>query len=184
MVELCANTTVGVCDTQPVTAAGVRAVLGSCPDFEFLWAVNSLDEGVRMARLQPPRVVLADKGLGVNGLIHWILNLRSAPVTPVIVIWGASLTEGEALRFVQAGAKGVIRKAAPPEALLACLRTAGRALPGWRTSSSGAALRSCGAVGRISPRGKLRCSAWSSRASRTARSPANWAYGPEPSRST
>ena len=125
MVELCVNTTVGVCDTQPVTVAGVRAVLGSCPDFEFLWAVNSLDEGVRMARQQPPRVVLADKGLGVNGLIHWILNLRSAPVTPVIVIWGASLTEGEALRFVQAGAKGVIRKAAPPEALVACLRTAG-----------------------------------------------------------
>ena len=125
MAESSANTTVGVCDTQPVTAAGVRAILGACPDLEFLWAVSSLDEAVRMVRQRPPSVVLADKGLGVNGLIHWILNLKSGTSDTAVVIWGTTMTEGEALRFVQAGAKGVIRKAASPEALLACLRSAG-----------------------------------------------------------
>ncbi len=125
MAESSANTTVGVCDTQPVTAAGVRAILGACPDLEFLWAVSSLDEAVRMVRQRPPGVVLADKGLGVNGLIHWILNLKSGTSDTAVVIWGTTMTEGEALRFVQAGAKGVIRKAASPEALLACLRSAG-----------------------------------------------------------
>jgi two-component system nitrate/nitrite response regulator NarL len=126
MIDLYTSTTVGVCDTQPVTAAGVRTVLGTCLDLEFLWAANTLEEAVRLARQQPPRVVLADKGLGANGLIHWILDLRSAPVIPALVIWGSSLTEGEALRFVRAGAKGVIRKAASPEALVACLRSAGK----------------------------------------------------------
>ncbi len=134
MVDRCLNTSVGVCDSQPVTAAGVRAVLGACPDFDFLWTVSTLDEAVRLVRQQPPRVVLADKGLGVNGLIHWILNLRSAPVIPALVIWGSSLTEGEALRFVQAGAKDVIRKAAPPEALVACLRSAGKGIA-WMEDS-------------------------------------------------
>jgi two-component system nitrate/nitrite response regulator NarL len=125
MVDLY-STSVGVCDTQPVTAAGVKTVLGACPDLGFLWSAGTLEEAIRLTRLQPPRVVLADKGLGANALIHWILNLRSAPVIPALVIWGSSLTEGEALRFVQAGAKGVIRKAAPPEALVACLRSAGK----------------------------------------------------------
>ncbi len=130
MAELSLNATVGVCDTQPVTAAGVRAVLGTCPDLDFLWSVSSLDEGIRMVRQQPPRLVLADKGLGVNGLIHWILNLRAAADDTAVVIWGSSLTEGEALRFVQAGAKGVVRKATAPETLLACLRAA-RAGTAW-----------------------------------------------------
>jgi two-component system nitrate/nitrite response regulator NarL len=125
MADLSAKTTVAVCETQPLTTAGVRAVLNACPDLEFTWSVSSLDEGVRMFRQQPPRVVLADKGLGINGLLHWILNLRATPATTAVVIWGNSLTEAEALRFVQAGAKGVIRKAVNPETLLACLRSAG-----------------------------------------------------------
>ena len=63
MADLSAKTTVAVCETQPLTTAGVRAVLNACPDLEFTWSVSSLDEGVRMFRQQPPRVVLADKGL-------------------------------------------------------------------------------------------------------------------------
>lgn len=119
-------TTVGVCDTHPVTATGVRAVLEACPDLEFLWTVSSLDEAVRMVRQQAPRVVLADKAVGVNGLFHWILNLRAAESRTVVAVWGASITEAEALRFVQAGAKGILRKAVEPDTLLACLRSAGK----------------------------------------------------------
>ncbi|MCL5745127.1 MAG: response regulator transcription factor, partial [Acidobacteria bacterium] len=107
-------------------ATGVQAVLEACPDLEFLWAVSSLDEAVRMVRQQAPRLVLADKGVGVNGLFHWILNLRAAESRTVVAVWGASITEAEALRFVQAGAKGVVRKAVSPDTLLACLRSAGK----------------------------------------------------------
>ena len=125
MADSSLQTTVGVCDTQPVTAAGVRAVLEACPDLEYLWAVSSLDDAVRMVRQYPPRVVLADKGVGINGLIHWILGLGAAPNSVAVVVWGSSLTEAEALRFVQAGAKGVVRKAALPETLVSSLRSAG-----------------------------------------------------------
>ncbi len=125
MVDLSQRTTIGVCETQLVTAAGVRAVLNGCQDLEFCWSVSTLDEGVRMARQRPPHVLLADKGMGVNGLLHWILNLRAATASTAVVVWGSSLTEAEALRFVQAGAKGVVRKAVKPDTLLACLRSAG-----------------------------------------------------------
>ena len=117
--------TVGVCDTQPVTAAGVRAVLADSEDLECSWAVSSLDEAARMVLQHAPRVVLADKALGLNGLFHWIVNLKSVGNTAVVV-WGASLTEAEALRFIQAGARGVIRKVVNPETLLACVRAAGK----------------------------------------------------------
>jgi two-component system, NarL family, nitrate/nitrite response regulator NarL len=125
MADLPSKTTVGVCDTQPITTAGVQAVLSACPDMEYSWSVSSLEDGLRMYRQQPTQVVLADKGLGINGLLHWILNLRAAPTATAVVIWGSSLTEAEALRFVQAGAKGVIRKGVNAETLLACLRSAG-----------------------------------------------------------
>jgi DNA-binding NarL/FixJ family response regulator len=125
MLETLGKTTVGVCDTQPITAAGVQAVLSSSVDLECAWAVSSLDEAMRMLRLHAPRVVLVDKALGVSGLFHWIVSLRSVEDTAVVV-WGSSMTEAEALRFIQAGARGVVRKVAQPETLLACVRAASR----------------------------------------------------------
>ena len=42
MVDLSQRTTIGVCETQSVTAAGVRAVLNGCQDLEFCWSVSTL----------------------------------------------------------------------------------------------------------------------------------------------
>jgi DNA-binding NarL/FixJ family response regulator len=125
MLETLGKMTVGVCDTQPITAAGVQAVLSSSPDMECAWAVSSLDEAMRMLRLHAPRVILADKAFGINGIFHWMMDLRSMADTAVVV-WGASLTEAEALRFIQAGARGVVRKVVQPETLLACVRAASK----------------------------------------------------------
>ena len=38
------------------------------------------------------------------------------------MLWGAGITEAEALRFLQAGARGIIRRTSPAETMLACLR--------------------------------------------------------------
>jgi DNA-binding NarL/FixJ family response regulator len=40
-----------------------------------------------------------------------------------VVVWGVSVTEAEALRFLQAGARGILRKTAGLPAIAACLRT-------------------------------------------------------------
>jgi len=114
-------TTIGVCETQPVTAAGIRALVNSHEDLKFLWTAQSLDEALRLLHQQPPSLVLVDKALGVNAIMRWMLELRGVPALAV-VIWGSSLTEAEALRFVQSGVRGVIRKVASTEAFLACLR--------------------------------------------------------------
>ena len=123
MADMSRITTIGVCETQPVTAAGIRALVSSHADLKFLWTAESLDEALRLLRQQPPSLVLVDKAMGVNAIMRWMLELRSAPALAV-VIWGSSLTEAEALRFVQSGARGVIRKVASTEAFIACLRAA------------------------------------------------------------
>jgi two-component system nitrate/nitrite response regulator NarL len=116
------KTTVGVCETQPVTAEGIKALLRACADLELTRAVYSLSAAVEMARNQPPNVILADKALGIHGLLQWLVELRSMPANPALVVWGVSITEGEALRFIQSGAKGVLRKTADVSCLLCCLR--------------------------------------------------------------
>ena len=39
------------------------------------------------------------------------------------MVWGVAITESEALRFLQAGARGVLRRTSEPETLLTCLRS-------------------------------------------------------------
>lgn len=115
--------TVGVCETQPVMAEGLKALLANCPDLEFVRYAPSLHAGMDMIRAWQPTVVLADKGFGLQGVVQWITDLRAMSVRTAVAVWGITVTEAEALRLVQAGAKGVLRKSIDPATLLDCLRT-------------------------------------------------------------
>jgi len=121
--SVAAAVTVGVCETQPVTAEGLKVLLSRCGDMDFLRWVPSLQAGLEMVRTLRPSVVLADKGLGLQAMLQWIVDLRSLSVPTAIAVWGIAVTEPEVLRLVRAGAKGIIRKSAPPETLLECLRS-------------------------------------------------------------
>jgi two-component system nitrate/nitrite response regulator NarL len=122
--------TVAVCDTQPVTAEGIRTLLGECRDLRFQQATDSLVKAAEILRAMPPSIFLLDKAFGMQVILDWLSNLRSNPLTDPcsrtgIVIWGVSVTEAEALRFLQAGARGILRKTAEVPMVLACLRTVG-----------------------------------------------------------
>ena len=49
-------------------------------------------------------------------------SLQANDGKTAVIVWGVSLSEAEALRFLQAGAAGVIRKTAPLQVLMECLR--------------------------------------------------------------
>ncbi len=59
----------------------------------------------------------------MRAVLDWIHDLKLTDATPAITVWGVSMTEAEALRLLQAGARGIIRKTADLASLLACLRT-------------------------------------------------------------
>jgi two-component system, NarL family, nitrate/nitrite response regulator NarL len=115
--------TVVVCDTQPITAEGLRTLLTAAGDLEFLSSLNSLEAATQLVTAHPPDVVIVDKGFGMRIVLDWIHDLKLAEAAPAVTVWGVSMTEAEALRLLQAGAKGIVRKTADLESILSCLRT-------------------------------------------------------------
>jgi two-component system, NarL family, nitrate/nitrite response regulator NarL len=124
MLHFSAKKTVGVCETQPVTALGLRAVLQESGDLVFLRSVDHLAATTALVRDHSPHVVVVDKAVGVDPLLGWLSAARELSSRTACVVWGVSLNEAEALRLVQAGARGIIRKSAAPENLLECIRAA------------------------------------------------------------
>jgi two-component system, NarL family, nitrate/nitrite response regulator NarL len=114
---------VAVCDTQPVTAEGIRNLLNGSGDLGFLTAAASLEQALEMGRVQSPDVLLIDKAFGIRAILDWLGQAVEALPRTGIVIWGVAVTEAEALRFLQAGARGILRKTAALPVLMACLRT-------------------------------------------------------------
>jgi DNA-binding NarL/FixJ family response regulator len=114
---------VSVCDTQPVTAEGVRTLLAGSPDMTFAETSESLVQAMDLVRRTCPDVLMLDKAFGIQAILEWLTDLKVNDLPTGIVIWGVSVTEAEALRFLQAGARGILRKTASIPVVLACLRT-------------------------------------------------------------
>lgn len=114
---------ISVCDTQPVTAEGVRTLLTGCSDVRFADVVGSLAQARDLVRMTSPDVLMVDKAFGMQAILDWLNSMKQDETRTGVVIWGVSVTEAEALRFLQAGARGILRKTAGIPVILACLRT-------------------------------------------------------------
>jgi len=148
--------TISICETQPVTAEGLRTLLSGCVDLRFSEATDSLNRAMDLVRHSAPDVLLIDKAFGMQAILEWLGERESGQVDirepqdtapfngldgvrenrPGIVIWGVSVTEAEALRFLQAGARGILRKTADWRR---CSPVCARWQPdeaGWRTACS------------------------------------------------
>ncbi len=141
-----ARKTVAICETQPLTAAGLKAVLASSPDLEFSRELRSLVAAVEMVRSTPPNVLVLDKAFGAEAVREVLMTIRKDDQSTACVVWGVSMTEAEAVRFVQSGARGVLRKSTDLSSILICLHSvAGGATwmeQGWFREPSAAARRS------------------------------------------
>jgi DNA-binding NarL/FixJ family response regulator len=115
--------TVGICETQPVTIEGVRCLLSTCPDLEFIGGVTSLLSGMEMVQQHAPAVMIIDKAFGAPAVMDWIKSLHINRRSTSTVVWAVSMSEAEALRLIQAGAQGVVQKNAELDVLRACMRT-------------------------------------------------------------
>jgi two-component system nitrate/nitrite response regulator NarL len=114
--------TVGACETQPITAEGLRLILRQCSELEYSGAARTLADGVALVREVQPDILLLDKGFGAHAILAWITELRDTNTGLSLVVWGNSISEPEALRLLQHGVRGILRKTASPESVLACLK--------------------------------------------------------------
>jgi DNA-binding NarL/FixJ family response regulator len=115
--------TIAICETQPVTAEGLKALLKGVSDLEFLASTENLASASELLRNRRPDLIVMDKSLGIQAVLDWVAHTKGGPNSQTeVVVWGVSITEAEALRFLQAGAKGIIRKTADLPTLAACIR--------------------------------------------------------------
>src|SRR5437660_9095933 len=122
-----ARKTVAVCETQPLTVNGLHHLLQSTDDLKVGSSHDTPAEWMLSPDAERTDVLIIDKGLGAKVVLDALQQIRADDAQhgtrlPVIVIWGMSITEAEALRFLQVGAKGIVRKSADGPTILSCLR--------------------------------------------------------------
>jgi DNA-binding NarL/FixJ family response regulator len=119
--------TVSICETQPLTVKGLSHLLAETDDLAFGSSHGTPAEWMLSPGADRTDVLIIDKGLGAKTVLDALQQLPTsvapaATTVPAVVVWGMSITEAEALRFLQAGAKGIVRKSADGTSILACLR--------------------------------------------------------------
>jgi DNA-binding NarL/FixJ family response regulator len=114
--------TIAVCDTEPIAIEGLRGLLESAEELRVVAAESTLADGMDAVRELRPALLLVDKALGIHAVLDWMIALRRMDQRPAVIVWGAALSESEALRMLQAGAAGVIRKTSTLDSVMACVR--------------------------------------------------------------
>jgi len=113
---------VAVCDTEPIAIEGIRNLLESAEGLAVIAAETTLADGMEAVLELKPSMLMVDKAFGTQAVLDWLECLRGDGQRPYAIVWGSAVTEAEALRFLQAGARGVARKTASLDALLNCMR--------------------------------------------------------------
>jgi DNA-binding NarL/FixJ family response regulator len=110
-----------VCDSQPLIVEGLKASLAATGTYVLAGSSESLEQATRLALTAGPRIMIVDKAFGAPAVVQWLGRIHEVCPSLAVVVWGASMTEAEALRYLKLGAKGVVRKTAEVGTLLACL---------------------------------------------------------------
>ena len=65
---------------------------------------------------------MVGKELGIAEVLEFLRLIQAEGLTAAAIVWGFPLSESEALRYLQAGASGVIRKTASLDDFWACIQ--------------------------------------------------------------
>jgi DNA-binding NarL/FixJ family response regulator len=119
---------VGLVDDQSLFRTGIRMLVSSQPDLEFVGEAANGVEGVEMAAASKPDVILMDIRMpvmdGIESTQAILAAADASGTTPprIIVLTTFDLDEA-ATRAIRGGASGFLLKDTDPEFLLAAIRT-------------------------------------------------------------
>jgi two-component system nitrate/nitrite response regulator NarL len=114
--------TVCACDCQPIALEGLRAILEGSEDLRYVGGAHTLLNGLGLLDRYFPSVVLVDRAFGAKPTLEWIASAKLRYPQTRTVLWATVISDVECFRAFQAGARGILKKAAPIPALLHCLR--------------------------------------------------------------
>ena len=120
--------TVALVDDQQLFRAGIRMLISSQRDLEFVGEAGDGADGIALAATARPDVMLMDIRMpnvdGITATAQILDNARHRNIEPprILVLTTFDLDESAA-RAIKAGASGFVLKDADPEFLLAAIRT-------------------------------------------------------------
>ncbi|UCR89439.1 response regulator [Mycetocola spongiae] len=119
---------VGLVDDQALFRAGIKMLIDSQDDLEFVGEAANGREGLELVRERTPDVVLMDvrmpvmDGIAATAAILEEADRLGTPPPKIVVLTTFDLDEGAA-RALRIGASGFLLKDTQPEFLLAAIRT-------------------------------------------------------------
>ncbi|MCV2395845.1 response regulator transcription factor [Actinotalea sp. M2MS4P-6] len=121
------TTRVALVDDQQLVRAGFRMVIDSQPDLEVVLEAGDGAEAVRRLAVVPADVVLMDVRMPEMDGLEATARLTASPgpegAPPRVVVLTTFDLDEYVLSAIRAGASGFLLKDAPPEDLLAAIRT-------------------------------------------------------------
>jgi DNA-binding NarL/FixJ family response regulator len=117
--------TVLLVDDHVVVRTGLRALLGTQPDFDVVAEAASGEEALELVERHSPEVVVMDlaMGPGMDG-IEAIKQLRQRNSRQAILVFTTYDSDADIVRAVDAGAMGYLLKDAAPDEIFAAIRGA------------------------------------------------------------
>ncbi|MFJ9374794.1 response regulator [Streptomyces sp. NPDC101455] len=117
-----------IADDHAVVRAGLHALLDGEPDLDVIGEAGSGEEAVRLAAQLTPDVALMDlrfagPGSGIDGVEAVRRLAQRAPGVAVVMLTSYA-GRADVVRALEAGARGYVLKAGPPEELFQAVRTA------------------------------------------------------------
>jgi DNA-binding NarL/FixJ family response regulator len=101
---------------------GLRSLMESIDGPRVIAVATNVEDAVAAVRELHPAILVVNKGFGLPTVMDWVRLLSTLENPTAVIVWGVAMSESEAVRFLQAGAAGVIRKTATLAELTDCLR--------------------------------------------------------------
>lgn len=121
---------VALVDDQALFRAGIRMLIESQPDLEFVGEAGDGAAGIALAASARPDVILMDIRMPVldgiaatEAIVAAASRLPDAAASPRVLVLTTFDLDESAARAIRAGASGFVLKDAEPEFLLAAIRT-------------------------------------------------------------
>jgi len=111
-----------VCEAQPIVIEGLTKVLFASGEFQLTGHVSRLSDAAARLEVMQARIFLTDQSAGTSSILRFVSNLKGAGIQSLPVLWANELSEADAVRALQLGIRGIVKKTAPIETLVDCLR--------------------------------------------------------------
>ena len=139
------------CENQPIVIEGLVRVLQSVEDLRLTGHAPEIETALHRVVLERPDILLIGQPPSMKSILPLLARTRQVAMDAHVVLWVAELSDMDSFRALQMGARGVITRTQPVDALMECLRTVGEGNVWLEASARSAAPRTAAGF-RITPR--------------------------------